>query len=179
MNTLIQDLRFAVRMLIKALGFTAAAVLLDLALLGIKTEAQEMDERYLSGERSLATLLSFFGALALALASIGLYGTMSYAVERRTKEIGIRMALGAQRKDMLWMVLRETLSLLAIGVAIGIPIAIAAGRLISSMLFGVRITDPVTIAMAVAVMSVIASAAGFLPARGATKVDPMIALRYE
>ena len=151
----------------------------DLALLGIKTEAEEIEQRYLSGERSLATLLSFFGALALALASIGLYGTMSYAVERRTKEIGIRTALGAQRNDMLWMVLRETLSLLAIGVAIGIPIAIAASRLISSMLFEVRATDLGTIAIAVLVMSAIASMAGYLPARRATKVDPMVALRYE
>jgi ABC-type antimicrobial peptide transport system permease subunit len=151
----------------------------DLALLDIKTAAEEMEARYLSGEHSLAILLSFFTALALILASIGLYGTMSYSVERRTKEIGIRIALGAENRDMLWMVLRETLSLFAIGVAIGIPTAMAGSRLISSMLFGVSAADPVTILVAVSVMFAIAFAAGYLPARRATKVDPMVALRYE
>ena len=151
----------------------------DLALLGIKTAAEEMGVRYLSSERSLATLLSFFSSLALVLASIGLYGTMSYAVQRRTKEIGIRIALGAEKSDMLWMVLRETLSLFAIGVAIGIPAAMLGSRLISSLLFGVKATDPVTILVAALLMLGIAFAAGYLPARSATKVDPMVALRYE
>ncbi len=151
----------------------------DLALLDIKTAAEEMEGRYLSGEHSLAILLSFASVLALVLASIGLYGTMAYAVDRRTKEIGIRIALGAENRDMLWLVLRETLSLFAIGVAIGIPTAMAGSRLISSMLFGVSAADPVTILVAVSVMFAIAFAAGYLPARRATKVDPMVALRYE
>jgi ABC-type antimicrobial peptide transport system permease subunit len=151
----------------------------DLALVGINTASEEMSNRYLSSEHSLATLLSFFSLLALMLASIGLYGTMSYGVARRTKEIGIRIALGAENRDMVWMVLRETLSVFAIGVAIGLPAAAAGSRLISSMLFGVRSSDPVTIFVAVLVMLVISVAAGYLPARRATKVDPMIALRYE
>jgi ABC-type antimicrobial peptide transport system permease subunit len=155
------------------------AVEKDLALLGIKTAAEEMGARYLSSERSLATLLSFFSSLALVLASIGLYGTMSYSVQRRTKEIGIRIALGAEKSDILRMVLRETLSLFVIGVAIGIPAAMLGSRLISSMLFGVKPADPVTILAAVLLMLTIAFAAGYLPARSATKFDPMIALRYE
>ncbi|MGH9773511.1 MAG: ADOP family duplicated permease [Candidatus Acidiferrales bacterium] len=150
----------------------------NLPLVDIKTEAAEMDE-YLGDERSLATLLSFFGALALGLASIGLYGTMSYAVARRSKELGIRMVLGAQKRDMLWMVLREILSLVAIGVAIGIPVAFGAGRLLASMLFGVKTTDPETFSLCILVMFAIGILAGYLPARKATRVDPMIALRYE
>lgn len=151
----------------------------DLALLGIKTAAEEMGVRYLSAERSLATLLSFFSSLALVLASIGLYGTMTYTVQRRTKEIGIRIALGAEKGDMLWMVLRETLVLFAIGVAIGIPAAMLGSRLISSLLFGVTAADPVTSFVAVVLMLMIALVAGWLPARRAAQVDPMIALRYE
>lgn len=165
--------------LIPAIRSSVQSVEKDLALLGIKTEAQEIEDRYLGSERALATLLTFFGVLAVALASIGLYGTMSYSVERRTKELGIRMALGAQRKDMISLVLRETMTLLVIGIAIGIPVAIAAGRLISSLLFGIGIADPVTIGIAALAMFVIALAAGYLPARRATKIDPMIALRYE
>jgi predicted permease len=150
----------------------------DLPLVGIQTQSQEL-EGFLSDQRSLATLLSIFGALALILAAIGLYGTISYGVERRTKEIGIRLALGAQKRDVLWMVLRETLSLVVIGMVLGVPIALGAGRLLSSLLFGVGTNDPFTIALAVLVMSMIASTAGYVPARRATKVDPMDALRYE
>lgn len=150
----------------------------DLPLTGIQTQSEEM-EGFLGDERSLATLLSFFGALALMLAAIGLYGTMSYAVERRTREIGIRMALGAQRNDVLRMVLRETLSLFAVGVVVGIPAALGAGRLISSILFGVQIADPISITVAILIMSVIALTAGYLPARRASRVDPLVALRYE
>jgi ABC-type antimicrobial peptide transport system permease subunit len=130
-------------------------------------------------ERSMAMLLGFFGALALILSSIGLYGTMSYAVSRRTRELGIRLALGAQYKDVLWMVLREALQQVAIGVAIGIPVALAATRMIASMLFGVKTTDPLTISVAVLVMVTVALVAGYIPARRATKVDPMVALRCE
>ncbi|HEY6291250.1 MAG TPA: ABC transporter permease [Terriglobia bacterium] len=150
----------------------------DLPLRNVETPAADLDE-YLGDHRSLATLLSFFGALALVLASLGLYGTTSYAVGRRTRELGIRMALGAQRKEMLWMVLRETLILAATGVAIGIPLAAVSRRLISSMLFGVSTTDPVTICVAVLVMLATASLAAYIPAHRATKIDPLAALRYE
>jgi predicted permease len=150
----------------------------NLPVSGVETQGQEIDEN-LGGQRSLATLLSFFGTLALLLASIGLYGTMSYTVERRTKELGVRIALGAERKDMLWMVLRETIALVAIGVAIGVPVAVAAARFIASMLFGVDTTDPITIFLAILGMLAICLIAGYIPARRATRVDPMVALRYE
>jgi ABC-type antimicrobial peptide transport system permease subunit len=150
----------------------------DLPLVGVATQDEEIKGQARE-ERSMAMLLGFFGALALVLSSIGLYGTMSYAVNRRTRELGIRLALGAQQKDVLRMVLREALQQVVIGVAIGIPVALAGARLIASMLFGVKMADPVTISVAVLVMGAIALAAGYLPARRATKVDPIEALRYE
>jgi predicted permease len=163
---------------IPALREQARSVDKTLPLVGVETQEAEVDE-YLGDQRSMATLLSFFAALALALATIGLYGTMSYAVERRTKELGIRFALGAQRGEVLRMVLRETMSLAAIGVAIGVPVALAAARLLSSMLFGVKTTDAATVFTAILVMCATALLAGYLPARRATRVDPMVALRYE
>jgi predicted permease len=150
----------------------------DLPLVDPRTQEQEIDDN-LGGQRSLATLLSFFGALALLLASIGLYGTMSYAVERKAKELGIRMALGAERKDMLWMVLGETIVLVAIGVAIGVPISVAATRFIGSMIFGLKTIDPIAILLAILGMFAICLLAGYVPARRATRVDPLVALRYE
>jgi predicted permease len=150
----------------------------SLPLVGVETQEAEIDE-YLGDQRSMATLLSFFAALALALATIGLYGTMSYAVGRRTRELGIRFALGAQRGEVLRMVLCETMSLAAIGVAIGVPMALATARLLSSMLFGVKTTDATTISTAILVMCATALLAGYLPARRAMRVDPMVALRYE
>jgi predicted permease len=164
--------------LIPALRHLVQSMDKNLPLVGVQTQAKDADER-LGPERSLATLLSLFGTLALALVSIGLYGIVSYGVARRTKEIGIRMALGAQRGEILKMVLRETWSLVVIGIAIGIPAAAAATRLISSQLFGLTPADPVTISMASLLMVVVATCAGCLPARRATKVDPMVALRYE
>jgi ABC-type antimicrobial peptide transport system permease subunit len=143
-----------------------------------ETQKQEIDDN-LGEQRSLATLLSFFGVLTLLLASIGLYGTMSYTVERRTKELGIRMALGAEKRDVLQMVLVETAIPVAIGVAIGIPVATGATRFIAGMLFGVTTTDPATLLSAVLGMFAIALLGGYLPARRATKVDPTVALRYE
>jgi predicted permease len=150
----------------------------NLPLVGVETQTAEIDE-YLGDQRSMSVLLSSFAALALVLASIGLYGTMSYAVARRTKELGIRLALGAQPNGVLWMVLRETLALVALGVVIGVPLALTATRLISSMLFGVRATDPMTISVAISVMCAMALLAGYLPARRAMRVDPVVALRYE
>jgi ABC-type antimicrobial peptide transport system permease subunit len=130
-------------------------------------------------ERLMATISTFFGALALLLAAIGLYGIMAYAVARRTTEIGIRMALGAKRSTVQWMVLRDTFLLVVIGIAIGIPAALSLTRFAKSLLYGVEANDPLTIACAALLMVLIAAAAGYLPARRASRVDPMIALRYE
>jgi ABC-type antimicrobial peptide transport system permease subunit len=133
----------------------------------------------LAQERLTATLSGVFGALAILLACLGLYGLMAYTVVRRTNEIGIRLALGATRADVLGMILHESLVLVAIGIAIGLPATNVATRLISARLFGVTPTDPLTIAAAAALMLAVAAVAGFLPARRASRVDPMRALRNE
>ncbi len=130
-------------------------------------------------ERVIAMLSGFFAALAILLASIGLYGLMSYAVTRRTREIGIRVAVGAQRQNVLWLVLRETLALALFGIAIGIPSALAATRLIASMLFGLSPSDLPTITGVSLLLLVVALFAGYLPARRASVIDPIVALRTE
>jgi predicted permease len=142
------------------------------------TFERQIDESLLQ-ERLMATLSGFFGGLALLLAAIGLYGVLAYAVGRRTSEIGIRMALGAGRKSVLWMVLRETAALVLGGILVGLPLTFAATRLIGKLLFGVTPTDPATIAVAVFTLLLAAAVAGYLPARRASSVDPMVALRYE
>src|SRR5262249_6755323 len=129
--------------------------------------------------RLLATLSSGFGLLALLLSCLGLYGILSYAVARRMQEIGIRMALGADRRDVLWLVLRDALRLVLLGVALGIPAALAVARLISSQLFGISAADPVAISLATMALLAIAAVACYLPARRATRVDPLVALRCE
>ena len=130
-------------------------------------------------ERLVASLCGFFGLLALLLASIGLYGVMAQAVARRMHEIGIRMALGAGRPGVLWMILREALTMVAIGACIGIPAALALTRFISSLLFGVQPQDPCVVALSFAVLAAVTLFASLLPAHRATRVDPMVALRYE
>jgi predicted permease len=145
---------------------------------GYMTLAQEVDNS-LSQERVVVQLSSFFGLLALLLASLGLYGVMAYAVARRTGEIGVRMALGAPRSQVLWMVLRESLEIVGLGVLIGIPLVLVFSRLISSQLYGVRRGDPLTICISIVLQAVIAAIATYIPARRATRVDPMVALRYE
>ena len=139
----------------------------------------ELVDRELVREKLVAKLSSFFGALALLLAAVGLYGLMAYAVLRRTQEIGIRVALGATRSDLVWMVLRETLTLVSVGIAIGVPAALSLAPIVSSMLFGIMPRDPVMISVAVLVMSVVATLAGYLPARRASLVDPLSALRRD
>jgi predicted permease len=136
-------------------------------------------ERSLLRERVTAMLSAFFGGLALLLAAIGLYGLMAYSVTRRTREIGIRMALGARREPVRWLILRETLLLAAAGIAIGLPCAAAASRLVATLLYGVSTRDPLTLAVPCGVLIVVAAIAGWLPARRATRVDPMLALRDE
>jgi len=144
----------------------------------IKTMRTQIDQGLVQ-ERLVATLSSFFGILALLLAAIGLYGTLSYAVTRRTSEIGIRMALGARKNDVLWLVLREATVLVLCGAGAGLAAATAINRLISSMLFGLTPSDPMALLIATSVLLAVALLAAWLPARRASKVDPMVALRYE
>jgi predicted permease len=139
----------------------------------------ESVDRLISNEILIAQLSSFFAGLALLLACIGLYGVMSYSVTARTREIGVRMALGAQRPAVLWLVLREAMKLVAVGVMVGIPAALLSSQLLSTMLFGLKATDVTSMLAVLLVLVTVAMIAGFVPARRATKVDPMVALRYE
>ena len=139
----------------------------------------ELTDNSITEEILVARLSSVFAGLALLLAAIGLYGVLSYSVAGRTREIGVRMALGAQRSSVLGMVLREAGKLVIAGLVIGVPGAMAAGRLCSSMLFGLKSTDPLSMMMVTALLLAIALLASYIPARRATKVDPMVALRYE
>ena len=124
-------------------------------------------------------LLGIFAALALALAAVGIYGVMAYAVAQRTHEIGIRMALGAEREDVLRMVVWEGLALAGAGVALGLAGAVAATRVLNSFLFGVAATDVRTLAGVSLLLAAVAGAASYIPARRATRVDPNVALRWE
>jgi len=136
-------------------------------------------ERSVNQERFLATLLSVFGSLALILAAVGLFGVMAYTVVRRTGEIGIRMALSAKRADVVGMILREVLILVGVGIALGIPTALASRNLLARFLFGLSADDPATIAAVSAILVAVAALAGYIPARRASRVDPLIALRHE
>jgi predicted permease len=144
----------------------------------MRTVADALD-RAVVREKLLSRLSTFFGVLATVLAGVGLYGLMAYAVVRRTREIGIRMALGAARGVLLRAELRSAIRLVAVGIAMGVPIALAVGRLIRSQLFGISGADPITFAVATAVLALVAGVAAYLPARRASRVDPMIALRWE
>jgi ABC-type antimicrobial peptide transport system permease subunit len=124
-------------------------------------------------------LTTLFGALALVLAAVGLYGITSYAVARRTSEIGLRMALGADRPNVVGMVLRGAMLQILIGLIVGIPIALLGGRFMASQLYNVRSWDPVSVAVAVVVLTAAAAVAGFIPARRAASIEPMEALRTE
>jgi predicted permease len=130
-------------------------------------------------DRLMATLSGFFGLLALLLASIGLYGILSYGVASRTKEIGIRMALGARSREVLSLILREALLLVLVGVVVGLPVVFASTRFASALLFNLTPTDPLSLAGAALLLLAVALVAGYIPARRATKVDPLVALRYE
>jgi len=144
----------------------------------MKTLGGQLDET-LNTERLIATLSASFGVLAALLAALGLYGVMAFVVMRRTREIGLRMALGAPRGTVVWMVMRETLALFGIGLAVGLPAAILLSRYVASQLFGVTPGDPWTVAAALALLAAVAAGAGFLPARRASAIDPIQALHYE
>ena len=125
----------------------------------------------------LAVLSAAFGLLATLLAAVGLYGLMSYTVARRTREIGIRIALGAERGTVVWLVLREVAMLTGLGIAIGVPAALGLSRLVASQLFGLSATDPITLMVAAVMLALVGAAAGYLPARRAADVEPVTALR--
>ena len=142
------------------------------------TQRAQFDESYAQA-RLFARLAMFFGLIAVLLVSTGLYGTLAYRVSKRTPEIGVRMAMGAQRGQVLWMVLRESLLMSAIALVVGLPLAFAGARLMRSMLFGVMPGDWRSFAIALAGIVVVVLVASMIPARRAAFVDPMVALRYE
>jgi len=144
----------------------------------MKTLERQLDESLVT-ERLVATLSSVFGALATLLAIIGLYGVMAYMVTRRSREIGIRMALGALAGNVVWLVMREVLLLVGIGIAVGLPAAFAVTRLASSQLYGVSANDPFAMAAATLLLATVALLAGYIPARRAAAYDPVRVLRYE
>jgi predicted permease len=168
-----------------ATGAAAAALRRELRtvadLLAVTTviSLEERLDRQLGRDRLLAVVSGSFAWLALLLAAVGLYGVMAYTVARRTAEIGLRMALGAQRGAIVWLVLRETLWLVLAGIAIGIPLALAATRTVSSLLFGLDSQNALSLTLATVVMLVVSLVAAYLPARGASRVDPTIALQAE
>jgi predicted permease len=150
----------------------------DLAVFDVRTQQQQVDST-MSRERLFVTLTSAFGVLALILASVGIYGILAQNVSRRTPEIGIRMALGATRGDLLVMVLREASLLAVIGVIVGAAVAAGLGRYVQAILFGVRPIDPIAIGGSITAMLAVALLAGWLPARRASRLEPMVALRHE
>jgi predicted permease len=150
----------------------------SIPLFNTRTLEHQIDQSLLN-DRLIATLSSAFGILATILAVIGLYGVMAFTVARRTREIGVRMALGAVQGDVLWLVMREVLILVGAGVVLGIGAAWGVTRVVSSQLYGITPNDPVTIVGAAGILAAVALLAGYIPARRATRVNPMQALRYE
>jgi predicted permease len=145
---------------------------------GIGTEAARIAQE-MGREILFARLCTGFALLALSIACVGLYGTMSYMVAKRTGEIGIRMALGARRGGVIWLVLRQAMVMALIGLAIGLPVAYGSSRLVQSFLFGIKANDPLALAAAVGTLVVAAILAGYAPARRASRIDPITALRHE
>ena len=143
---------------------------------GVATIGQRVDAS-LVRERMLALLATFFAALALILACIGLYGVMAYRVVRRTREIGIRIAIGARQGSVIWMMVRETLLLVGIGAALGTLASLAANTYIAAQLFGVTPRDPLAIVFALSILGVVTLVASYLPARHASRINPVTALR--
>jgi ABC-type antimicrobial peptide transport system permease subunit len=149
-----------------------------LPLMDVSTQAEQIDKN-LQQERVFAQAYAMFGALAMLIASIGLFGLMSYSVARRTNEIGIRMALGAESRHVLRLVMSESMTLVLLGIVVGLAAALAAGRLVTALLFGLAATDALSLVAATLVMLTVSSLAAYLPARRAARVDPLVALHYE
>ena len=170
--------------IINAVRQTLRAVDANLPLTNIKTQVEQAEET-LRMERLFAKLMTLFGLLAQQLAAIGLFGVLAYAVSQRTHEIGIRLALGADRRDVLRMILRQGMTLALLGVVLGLIGAYVLTKYLESsmnlsrMLFGVKVNDPLTYGVIALTLTLVALVACFIPAWRATKVDPMIALRYE
>jgi predicted permease len=162
----------------EAVRRTLANINPNLTILDMLSLTEQLDLNF-NQDRLIARLTELFGLLALVLACVGLYGLTSYSVARRTNEIGIRMTLGANRGNVVWLVLRTALLQLGVGLAVGIPVALAGGRLAASQLYNVKSYDPVILAVSAAVLTVCALLAGFIPARRAASVDPVQALRIE
>jgi predicted permease len=175
---------FEVRTAGDPMGFAAAGreavrrVDARLAIHDMKSQATHIDQG-ISTEITLARLCAAFAGLALVIACVGLYGTVAFNVSRRTNEIGIRVTLGAQRGRILWMILREVLVLTTVGLAIGVPLALASSRYVQSLLYGIEPTDPVAIAIGIAALVTCGLAAGLIPARRASRIDPMVAVRHD
>jgi predicted permease len=162
----------------KIIRRTVASLDRNLPVYKLRTLESTIDASLLN-ERLVAGLSALFGALATLLAVIGLYGVMAYTVEQRTREIGIRVALGAQRRNVVWLVMKEVVAMVGIGFAIGLPAAWLLSRLVASLLYGIRPNDPTAIIAAMAVMGGVALLAGYIPAARASRVDPLRALHYE
>jgi predicted permease len=144
----------------------------------VKTLEKQLDNSLIT-ERLVASLSSAFGLLATLLAAIGLYGVMAYTVARRTREIGVRMALGAAGSDVIWLVMKEVLVLVAIGIGVALPLTLGLTGLVKAQLYGIAPNDPASLAFATLGISAVALIAGYVPARRATKIDPMRALRWD
>ena len=164
--------------LISAVRSVVARANSNLPLFEVRTQTEQIED-ILVQERMMARISTFFALLALALACIGLYGLLSYEVSRRTREIGIRMALGAQRGSVLGLVIRQGIGLAIVGAAVGIGVALGVTRYLKSMLYDVRTDDPATMIGVAVLLAIVAVVACYVPARRATRVDPMVALRYE
>jgi ABC-type antimicrobial peptide transport system permease subunit len=149
-----------------------------IAVTDIETLQQHIDDSIFE-QRMLAALGGFFGTLALILAVVGLYGVVAYGTARRSGEIGIRIALGARRGQVTWMILRDSLALVAIGLVVGLPAALAAARTVESVLFGIKPGDPVTFVSTAVILAGAGVAAAFLPARRAARLEPSQVLRHE